>query len=168
MLQTERATPEPNDLPTFGWMDAGLARGGQPTDAGYRWLAEHGIALIVNLREKDETAAVERAAPSLTCVRIPIKNDRAPTLEQCEKWLALCGDSLPHRGVYVHCKGGNGRTSTLAIVYRIAQGRDLEEAVAEERRYGFDPEGEHAQQMQFLRDLDARVKAGQIALPSVP
>lgn len=168
MLQTKRPSPDPHDLPTFGWMEPGLARGGQPTDAGYRWLAEHGIALIVNLRERDETAAVEHAAPSLTCVRIPIKNDCAPSLEQCKKWLELCADALPRRGVFVHCKGGNGRTSTFAIVYRMAQRRDLEDAVSEERRYGFDPEEEHAEQMHFLRDLYNRLKAGEIALPAVP
>lgn len=160
--------PDPHELPTFGWMEPNLARGGQPARAGYRWLAARGFGLIVNLREKDEAKAVEAEAPSLTSVRIPIKNDHAPSLEQCRKWLELCRDTLPHRAVYVHCQAGNGRTSTLAIVYRIAQGRHLEDAVAEERRYGFDPEREHAEQMLFLRDLYERVKAGEIALPAVP
>lgn len=167
MLQGESTRPDSKAIPEFGLVESTLARGGQPGREGYEWLVEHGFKIIVNLRHRDESSFVDRIAPDLKPVRIPVLNDYPPSIEQCVQWLDLCAYNLPERPIFFHCKGGNGRTSTFTIVYRIAQGRDLEDAVAEERRYGFDPEAEHQKQARFLQGFFRRVRSGELTLPAV-
>ncbi len=168
MLQSESTQPDSHAIPAFGLVEPFLARGGQPVREGYEWLGQNGFKIIVNLRHRDESSFVDRVAPELKPVRIPVLNDYPPSVEQCLQWLDLCAYNLPERPIFFHCKGGNGRTSTFAIIYRMAQGRELEEAVAEERPFGFDPEQEHAKQARFLQGFYRRVRAGELRLPAVP
>jgi len=160
-------TPDQHVIPVFGFLEPSLDRGGQPSREGYTWLAERGFRIIVNLRHRDESSMVDRV-PGLRPVRIPVLNDYPPSEEQCFQWLDLCAYNLPARPIFFHCKGGNGRTSTFAIVYRIAQGSDADAAFEEELPYGFDPGGEHQKQARFLRGFYGRVRSGELALPVVP
>ncbi|MGH7330679.1 MAG: protein-tyrosine phosphatase family protein, partial [Polyangiaceae bacterium] len=108
-------------------IESWLARGGQPVRDDYGRLYESGIRLVVNLRKNhDEAADIERHAPRLTSLRIPVRNDRAPSDEQAEKWLALCEAARGQLPIYVHCHEGHGRTSVFCGLVRIAQGWDLE------------------------------------------
>jgi protein tyrosine phosphatase (PTP) superfamily phosphohydrolase (DUF442 family) len=153
------------EIERFAWIDRWLARGGQPDSAAFEMLRMQGIRIIVNLRQRDGRKMVERAG--LSYVHIPVKNDHAPTRGQIRQWLELC--SAHHRAdpIFVHCKGGEGRTSAFCAAVRLAQGHDVESAIAEQRSFDFDPEGKHAEQAQFLRDLAGDVAAGRFTIPLI-
>ncbi len=62
------------------------------------------------------------------------------------------------RPIFVHCNAGEGRTSTFCALVRIAQGWPLDSAIAEQVRFGFDPDGEHKEQARFLERFSKRDK----------
>lgn len=155
------------DIENFDWLLPWLARGGQPTEDGFRELDRAGVTFIVNLREHDETGDVYRSTRRAKPVHIPVKNDCAPTDEQALRWLDFCAQRAPDDKLYVHCHAGHGRTSTFCILVRLAQGYPLERSVIEERRRGFDPEGKHRRQYEFLRSFDDRLRSGALAAPSL-
>ena len=141
--------PIAKEIDKFAWIEPWLARGAQPTHRGYAWLADHGFKVVVNLRSHDETKSVKRFAPSLVPVHIPVSNNRAPSDEQALQWLELCASPYM-RPLLVHCNLGEGRTSAFCALVRIAQGWPVDEAIAEQQQYGFDPAGEHREQAKFL------------------
>jgi len=145
------------DIERFAWFEPWLARGGQPPKDALRELAAQGVRIVVNLREHDETRDVEKV--NMLPVHIPVKNDRAPSDAQVRQWLALCerNGSSERERIFIHCKGGEGRTSVFCAALRMAQGVSVEDAIAEQRAYGFEPEGTHAEQAQYLREFAARM-----------
>lgn len=152
----------------FRWICPWLSAGSQPDDDGYRELEAAGVHFIVNLRTRDEAETVLRVTRRAQPVHVPVVNDKAPTQEQALRWLDLCAAHAPDRTFFIHCHAGHGRTSTFAILVRLAQGAALEQAFEEEKVYGFDPEGEHAGQAQFLRDFARRRAANEIEVPLLP
>lgn len=157
---------ENGKIERFAWFDQWLARGGQPeSSAAFETLKTQGVRIIVNLRQRDKRRAVERAG--FRYVHIPVKNDRAPTRDQIAEWLELCSEHYRTDPIFVHCKGGEGRTSLFCAAVRLAEGDDVESAIAEQRSFDFDPQGKHVEQAQFLRDLAADVAAGRFTLPSL-
>lgn len=153
-------------IEAFGWVEPWLARGAQPEGEQYRWLAEQGIGIIVNVRMKEEERAIERAAPQLLGIAIPVKDHRAPTEDQALKWLRFCA-AIEHRAkLYVHCRQGHGRTSLFCTLVRLAQGVPLNSALQEEQVYGFDPDKERAQ-MDFLTDFECRLSLRQLSIPKL-
>ena len=156
------------DVENFAWMLPWLARGGQPDAQGFRSLERAGVSFIVSLRERDESADVNRYTRRATFVHIPVRNDFAPTDEQALRWLDLCAEHASNSKLYVHCHAGHGRTSTFCILVRLAQHGDLNAAIREERRYGFDPDNKHKRQYEFLRSFDERLRNGTLAAPPLP
>lgn len=147
----------------FAWCDFWLARGGQPSHEALILLKAQGVRTIVNLRERDERRKVERTG--LEAVHIPVKNDKAPTEEAALPWLALCEQYHPDRRLFVHCEAGEGRTSTFCALVRLAPGYSYDDAIAEQPRFNFEPDGKHREQAAFLREFAARAAAGSITLP---
>jgi len=143
-------TPATQEIGNFGWVEPWLARGAEPKLAGYRWLADHGFKTVVNLRSQDLSQSVRRATPELEPIHLPIPNDAAPSYEQVRAWLEIC-ESPYLRPIFVHCRAGGGRTSTVCALLRLVQGRSLDWAVIEQFRYGFNPEGDNKEQARFLR-----------------
>ncbi len=152
-MASQHPLPAPNDIERFGWVEPWLARGAQPNSAGYKWLAGHGVGVVVNLREADCARDVERSAPSLQSVHLPVKNDRPPADDQVAQWFDLCDRIASGRPIFVHCKGGEGRTSVFCALTRLRQGWSVEDAIAEQIPYGFNPEKEHKHQAEFLREF---------------
>jgi protein-tyrosine phosphatase len=149
-MKIAQAVPSAKEIANFGWVEPWLARGAEPKIAGYKWLAAHGFKTVVNLRSQDLTPSVRRAAPELEPIHLPIENDCAPTQEQAVAWLEIC--SSPYlRPIFVHCRAGGGRTSTLCAMLRLVQGRSLDWATIEQFRYGFNPDGDNREQERFLR-----------------
>jgi protein-tyrosine phosphatase len=98
-------------------------------------------------------------------VHIPIKNNFAPSFEQAMRWLAICKASQFVRRLLVHCSVGEGRTSTFCALVRIAQGMRLDDAITEQRTFGFQPNGEHKQQAVFLAEFYSSVMSGVVEIP---
>ena len=105
----------------FAWVERWLARGGQPDSAAFEALRKQGVRIIVNLRQRDGRKAVERAR--LRYIHIPVRNDHAPTRGQIRQWLELCSAHRRTDPIFVHCKGGEGRTSAFCAALRLAQGQ---------------------------------------------
>jgi protein tyrosine/serine phosphatase len=142
--------PNSKEIRNFAWIELWLARGAEPKLAGYRWLADNEFKTVVNLRSPDLAQTVRNTSANLEPIHIPVKNNLAPSDEQALRLLQLCS-LRPMRRIFVHCNAGEGRTSTFCALIRIAQGRPLDSAIAEQLMFGFDPDGEHKEQAQFLQ-----------------
>lgn len=159
-----RPAADPKDIPNFGWLEDWVARGAEPTPPGFRWLKEKNFGSVVNLRAEDDTEEILDNALGLGHVYFPVVDNEAPTDAQALAWLQLCTDETK-RPIYLHCCSGHGRTSTFAILLRMAQGWKLEDAIEEQRaNYGFKPEHD-VRQIAFLEDVKHRVKSGDLVLP---
>ena len=160
----ERNAPDPKELANFGWMEAWLGRGAEPTPAGFRWLQQSGFKTVVNLRAEDDSEAYLDVALKMKHVLIPVADNQAPSDAQVLTWLQLCADPM-NRPVFVHCESGHGRTSTFSILVRLAQGVRLRPAIDEQvKHYGFDPKHDRAQ-IAYLESVRARLKDGELKLP---
>jgi tyrosine-protein phosphatase SIW14 len=109
-------------LPNFKIVNDHVLRGGQPTDDGFKKLAERGVKTVVDLRWVDEHSIPHEKqlveADGMNCVSVPMKGLSAPTLEQMSKVLTILdkSDSWP---VFIHCRRGADRTGTVLACYRI-------------------------------------------------
>jgi protein tyrosine/serine phosphatase len=160
----ERPAPNPKHLGNFGWIEAWLGRGAEPTPAGFHWLQQSGFKTVVNLRAEDDTEAYLEVARQMTHVLIPVADNHAPSDAQMLTWLQLCADPV-NRPVFVHCESGHGRTSTFCILVRLAQGVRLRHAIDEQvKHYGFDPKHDRAQ-IAYLESVRSRLKDGELKLP---
>jgi protein tyrosine/serine phosphatase len=147
--------PSSREIDNFAWIEPWLARGAEPRPAGYKWLAARAFKTVVNLRSHDVAQSVRNSSNDLEPIHIPVTNNRAPANEQTLQWLQICS-SRPMRPIFVHCNAGEGRTSTFCALVRIAQGWPVDSAIAEQLIFGFDPDGEHKKQAQFLQRFEQR------------
>src|SRR5581483_10282119 len=90
-----------------------LMRGSQPGPKDFSRLFDAGIRVIVNLRKHDETQDIEKFAPGILAVRIPMPNHQPPSVTQALKWLDLCESVRSKWQIFVHCHAGHGRTSVF-------------------------------------------------------
>jgi len=128
------------NLPNFQVVNEHVLRGGQPTDNGFKSLAQRGVKTVVDLRWVDEhdisheKRTVEE--DGMRFVSVPMKGLSAPTEEQVSKILSLLedGESWP---VFIHCRRGSDRTGTVLACYRIAHDHwENRKALEEAKAYG--------------------------------
>jgi hypothetical protein len=107
------------------------------TNAALR-LLEYGIDTITNFTELGEQTTFgeelysyevdlrdvyESRGRNLDVHRIAIRDDHPPTLTQAKKFCKLVDREIADgRRVYIHCRGGIGRTATMAAIYLIWSG----------------------------------------------
>jgi len=146
--------PEAPGVPRFAWVDSGrVARGGQPSEEGLRWLAAHGFRTVITFRQHhDEEAPVARAG--LTLIELPVQADvfgsSPPTESQVTTFFATVQDSA-RQPVFFHCKRGADRTGTFGALYRIqVDGWTNDEAIEEMQAFGYSD---------FFRDLIGYVRS---------
>jgi len=124
-------------VPNLGEVSPTLYRGAQPTQQGFRKLAEMGITIVVDLRVR--RLKVERQQVTklgLRFVTIPW-NCFHPKDTDIAQFLKLLRDNRGKK-VFVHCQTGLDRTGMMIAAYRIAeQGWTAEEAMNEMKAYGF-------------------------------
>jgi tyrosine-protein phosphatase SIW14 len=128
------------NLPNFQIVNEHVLRGGQPSDNGFKSLAERGVKTIIDLRLTDEHPVLREKqiveSIGMRFVSVPMKGLSAPTLEQVSKVLSLLEDeeSWP---VFVHCRRGSDRTGTILACYRITHDHwDNRKALDEAKTYG--------------------------------
>jgi protein tyrosine phosphatase (PTP) superfamily phosphohydrolase (DUF442 family) len=145
-------TPEVRGISRFAQIEPGLARGGQPTEEGIRYLRERGFRTVVGLRANQaERRAL--ASAGIVYVEIPLRagllGAKVPSAEQARLFLSVVSDSA-RRPVFFHCRRGRDRTGALAAIYRIeAHGWTPEEAVEEMRALGFS--GHYKSLLRYVR-----------------
>lgn len=127
-------------LPNFNLVNDQILRGGQPSDAGFKKLAQRGVKTVVDLRSLDEHSIPHEKqiveADGMRFVSIPMKGIGAPTLEQVSKALSVLEDNSSWP-VFVHCRRGSDRTGTVLACYRIAHDHwKNEKALEEAKTYG--------------------------------
>jgi tyrosine-protein phosphatase SIW14 len=139
-LASAWASSQSENLPNFQKVDDHVYRGAQPTNNGFKDLAERGIKTVVDLRDIGEhSQADEQKAVTdlgMRYVSIPMQGMSTPKDKQIAAGLALLND-VTNGPVFVHCKRGADRTGTMIAVYRILHdGWDSKRALSEAKSYG--------------------------------
>jgi tyrosine-protein phosphatase SIW14 len=122
-------------IPRFGEVTPTLYRGAQPTQEGFKKLAEMGVNIVVDVR--GSRASERRLVTSLGMRYVPLHwQCFSPRDEHFAQFLALLREN-PGKKVFVHCRVGDDRTGMDIAAYRIAeQGWTGEEARKEMEAYG--------------------------------
>ncbi|THY75353.1 hypothetical protein D6C86_03755 [Aureobasidium pullulans] len=143
-------------------------------------LATQNITLVVTLTEEEPLSAEWFADTSCRNVLMPVRNYKAPTVEQVDEFIG-CIDILPiEQAALVHCGGGKGRAGTFAACYLMARGfgatdasHDSEQAVRifpgdaiKLLRHMRPGSIETAEQESFIRDYAQYLISGRQAVPA--
>ena len=154
-----------NPVPNFQVVNEKILRGGQPSDDGFKKLAERGVKTVVDLRWIDEhdISHEKRTVEDdgMRFVSVPMKGIGAPSLEQVSKVLSVLEDS-DNWPVFVHCRRGADRTGTVLACYRISHDHWPNRKALEEAKTNGLSSFERA-----MRSFIQRFQPGPVALFSV-
>ena len=131
------------EQPKYVEISPRLGAGGQPTDDGFRTLAEKGYQAVINLRmdsEKYDAAAEQKLVVSLGMkyLNIPVPG-RSPKEEQAVEFLKTM-DDLKDQKVFIHCAAGVRAGSFVLIDLVLKEGMDLDKAEEIATRVGLTSE----------------------------
>jgi tyrosine-protein phosphatase SIW14 len=129
-----------DNLPNFQKVDDHVYRGAQPTDSGFKDLAQLGIKTIVDLRDVGEHSQADEekivTGLGMRYVSIPMHGLSTPKDDKVAAVQALFNDASSGP-VFVHCKRGADRTGMVVAVYRISHDQwDNKKALSEAKSYG--------------------------------
>ena len=119
----------------FSWLEPGLAGTDRPrSQQELQGMVRSGVVHLVSL--SPEAPPPEDEVPGLKVHLMPVKDFEAPSQKQLWQFVKLVQDAMKRgEGVAVHCRGGNGRTGTLLVVWLVwSKGLGAEEALREVRR----------------------------------
>jgi uncharacterized protein (TIGR01244 family) len=167
-LASAWAGSQNENLPNFEKVDDHVYRGAQPTNGGFKDLADLGIKTVVDLRDIGEhSQADERnlvTTLGMRYVSIPMQGMSTPKDDQVAAVEALFSDTASGP-VFVHCKRGADRTGTVIAVYRIAHdGWDSKKALSEAKSDGMSMFQRAMQR--YVSEYRPSVAAGAVAVPS--
>ena len=137
---TVAAGPVVDGVGNFQKVNDHIYRGAQPTDDGFRELAQLGIKTVIDLRQIGEHSQADEqklvTSLGMRYVSIPMTGMSTPKDDQVTAVLALLSDTTSGP-VFVHCKRGADRTGMVIAVYRISQdGWENRKALSEAKSYG--------------------------------
>jgi len=124
-------------VPKLGEVSPTLFRGAQPTRQGFHKLAEMGITIVVDLRERGREGEHRQVTKlGMRFVEMPWMCFHPKDTDMAQ-FLKLLRDNRGKK-VFVHCQTGDDRTGMMVAAYRMAeQGWTAEEAMKEMEAYGF-------------------------------
>ena len=141
-LAVASASAESRDgrLPNFQKVNDHVYRGAQPTDDGFRELAQLGIKTVIDLRQIGEHSQADEqklvTSLGMRYISIPMAGMSTPKDDQVTAVLARLSDTTSGP-VFVHCKRGADRTGMVVAVYRVSQdGWENKKALNEAKSYG--------------------------------
>jgi protein-tyrosine phosphatase len=121
------------DAPTAGsyWVEPGrLLAGRYPSADDVATLRAAGVTLVVDFTETGELASYELPAP-MRHERVPIADFTTADVGTVRRALDLLSRELAAGGVvYLHCRGGCGRTGSVVGCYLVERGLPPDEALA--------------------------------------
>ena len=140
LLSAAAALAGQDSLPNFNMVNDQILRGGQPSDDGFKKLAERGVKTVIDLRWVDEHSIAHEKqiveTDGMRFVSVPMKGIGAPTQEQVSKTLDVLEDS-DNWPVFVHCRRDSDRTGTVLACYRISHDHwKNQKALEEAKTYG--------------------------------
>jgi protein tyrosine phosphatase (PTP) superfamily phosphohydrolase (DUF442 family) len=136
---------------------------GQPGDAGFQWLKDHGFRSVVCLRREhdDGREAVEKLG--LNYLYLSLTDNDAPSRQQAEAFLRFAADAA-NWPLLVHCHHGLGRAPTMAALVRYSfEGWSMNRAMTETHHrefMGLVDRGLSRPQRRFLREWGEAHQAG--------
>lgn len=156
-------------IDNFDQVDAHVYRGGQPSDAGFRYLASVGVKTIIDLREAGKRADAEKlavTAAGMTYVNVPMTGLTPPTSAELLQILPVLENATAP--VFVHCRRGADRTGAVIAAYHIdhdhwACARALQDAKAHKMSMFQIPRENFIRSFQPLAVEAARVGEGAAA-----
>jgi len=126
-------------IKNFYQVDQHVYRGGQPSVAGFRYLAQIGVKTVIDLREADARSKKEErvvAAAGMQYVSVPMTGLTPPTEAEITRILGILEDENTG-AVFVHCQRGADRTGAIIASYRIDHDRwDNAQALREAKALG--------------------------------
>jgi hypothetical protein len=129
----ERATIDAVEAPTDGsyWVEPGRLLAGRYAEDVDALLAA-GVTLFLDLTEEGELAPyVDQVPAPARHVRTPIADFSVPSPEAMRRTLDLLDEELAAGGlVYLHCRGGCGRTGTVVACHLVRRGSSPAGALA--------------------------------------
>jgi protein tyrosine phosphatase (PTP) superfamily phosphohydrolase (DUF442 family) len=140
----EAGEHQSSDLPYYLELTPMIGTGGQPSNAGFRLLADKGYRAVINLRTADEKLnpasedkvnleAEGKAVTNLGMkyISIPVSG-KQPGDEQAAAFLKVM-EEFKQDKVFVHCATGN-RVGSLVLIKRVLQDGIGQEKGEEEAR----------------------------------
>ncbi|MCX7927932.1 MAG: tyrosine-protein phosphatase [Candidatus Omnitrophica bacterium] len=130
------------NIPNFYKVSENLYRGGQPKEAGFRFLKQLGIKTVVSLRGKNYHVELERKIienMGMNFFSIPLSVYQQPEEKQVLEFLEILL-KREYQPVFVHCDSGRDRTGAMIAMYRVVvDGWTIKQAYREARKFGFFP-----------------------------
>jgi len=156
------STTHGGPFPGAYWVEPGrLLAGPYPDDAAP--LRAVGIAATVDLTEAEEGwPDYWSEQPGLEHWRAPLVDFAPPTPDRMESALAALDDLLAAgRTVYLHCRGGRGRTGCVVACLLVDRGATPAAALESVRTWcGHDHSPETEEQRAFVRTFRRAPRAG--------
>jgi protein tyrosine phosphatase (PTP) superfamily phosphohydrolase (DUF442 family) len=126
-------------IENFHQVDAHVFRGAQPSEEGFRYLANLGVKTVIDLRESDARSRKEEqqvTAAGMKYVNVPMTGLTPPTQVEVTTILGIL-ENDSQGAVFVHCKRGADRTGAVIASYRIEHdGWDNSRALSEAKSDG--------------------------------
>jgi len=129
--------PQP-DIPNLAVVSVHplILRGGQPTDAGWKYLRGLGVTQDIKLNEESEGS--DNAA-AIEVLRAPVNLRQQLGFQPMPDLAALAIVDI-HDPTFIHCEHGQDRTGLFVALYRIHHGWTAQDAESEMLRLGFHKE----------------------------
>jgi protein tyrosine/serine phosphatase len=115
------------------WVKPGRLLAGAYPGGALDELRAAGVDFILNLTEEDEPLQPYDGSlgEGIRGRRMPVRDFSCPTEKDMTSILDTIDDALDEgRVVYVHCRGGTGRTGTVMGCYLVRHGATPDEALA--------------------------------------
>src|ERR1700693_3084833 len=126
-------------IQNFQQVDSHVYRGAQPTEEGFKYLANAGVKTVIDLRETDGRSRKEEqavTAAGMKYINVPMTGLTPPTEAEIRRILNILENDVAG-AVFVHCKRGADRTGAVIASYRIDHdGWDSARALSEAKAQG--------------------------------
>lgn len=108
-----------NGIPNFHVVSGRMYRGGQPTDAGWRWLNEQAhVTRVIKLNEESEGSDDAARALGMEVIYLPINLSEQLVFRPRYEDVKAAVDAMQDYSI-VHCTHGEDRTGLVVACHRV-------------------------------------------------
>ncbi len=140
---SEPDRPSVREIPNFHRVETYFYRGAMPTVRGVKWLKEHGVKTIIDVRDKPLNPILGEGITArlmgFNYIHMPITT--MPSEKQTNDFLACVEEASRDSAkapIFLHCAHGSDRTGYLVALWRMKhEGWRWSKALSEMFHYGF-------------------------------